>query len=315
MATQLVRSGAAVSLVVLFFVYGCGETHTGEDSGPVDSSTRDSAIADSGRRDSAPTDSAPADSAPADSAPADSAPADSATTDGAPVDGGDAGPDAAAITHYGIVRIGAGDFGGFGAQITGAFVPATDLFLVTMQRLAIAGAPGCYEVLAPPPVVPRYLDAGTLSFTGLTIASLDVAPDTDDFYVFSYASLFETPDDPIALSVPGGAEIEPGSAVVATPDLIADAHWSLGSTGIGTTWTPGNGDSVLLLFSTSAGARVCETPDSGAFIIPAPAYSPDAAPLGDQIRIERVIEVREPSATGSQELRLRAYTSGELAPL
>lgn len=212
-----------------------------------------------------------------------------------------------AVTHFGVVAVGDGDSGGFVGRIRGAFVRAGEVDLITEQRTPIDGAPSCFELLPPPPVVPDYVPAGTLAFSGLVLAAHTLDPTDLDDYSFDYANLLETPDDPITLTVPGAGEVDPAEATVATPQRVTGGAWLLGSTGISVTWDAGNGDFVLLYFGVSEGQRVCEVADSGSFLIPAAAYEPDAMPAGGMIRTRRIIESTTRSGSGTHQLRFRAF--------
>ena len=292
---NLLVAGALMSTL------GCGPTAT--DSGPgTDSSPgTDTAVA---------TDSGPG----SDSAVGTDASTDSGVgTDSAIGTDSAMGSDSAtAITHYGVVSVGDVANAGFVGQIRGAFVPAADLPILTGGRNPIAAAPGCYEILPPPPVVPMYMDAGTLFFEGLILAMHSVMPGMGGDYSFDYANLLDVPGNPITLTVPGAAVIEPMMASVPTPDPAQVSTWTLGSTGVFTSWTAGNGDYVLLRFNNSVGVRECEVPDTGSFLIPAAAFNPDAMPAGGVITFQRVIETIVLSPSGAQELRFRAFSEDQM---
>ncbi len=297
---------------------GCGDaTMVVVDSGTTDSSSSDTSVdpPDSGAGDTGPVDagdSGLADADPGDSGLADAGDADPGDAGLDASDASDVGPDATSVTHYGVVSVADADMAAFVGQIQGAFVASSELALIDGARAPIAGAPDCYEAVPPPPVVPTYLDAGTLVFDGLLLSGHMLSPSSDGDYSFEYAGLFLTPDDPVTVTVPGGSVIEAMTATAATPDPATSGSWTSGSTGIGTTWTAGNGDFVLLRFTTSAGSIVCEVPDTGSYLIPAAALSPDTTPSGDAITYQRVIETITRSASGTQELRFRTFTQSVL---
>ena len=246
----------------------------------------------------------------------DARPSDAGADDGGTSDGGlspDAQPDAGpAISHYGVVSVGDVAGAAFVGQIRGAFVSAAELPILLGVRVPIVGAPDCYEWNPPPPVVPDYQDAGRLLFQGLILATHSVEPGPEGDYAFDYANLLETPGAPIKLTVPGGPIVESFEANVVTPDPAMVGNWTQGSTGVHTSWTAGNGDHVLLRFANSEGVRVCEVPDTGSFLVPAAALAPDDVPDGGYFVFQRVVETTVTSPSGTQELRLRAFSEDQI---
>lgn len=278
----------AVWACCLTLLLGCSSSHSDIDSGLLDASADIDAGTDASVDASVGPDSGTGTDAVSDP---------------------DAAPD---ITYHGVVSVGDVAGGVFAGQIRAAFVPALDLAILEGGRNPIPGAPECFEILPPPPVVPTYLDAGTLLFQGLLLTdhTLDQNPAGD--YSFDYAGLLESPGDIITLTVPGAAEIEPVVANVVTPTPADVQNWTLGSTGVWTNWTAGNGDFVVLRFYTSTGERVCQVPDTGSFLVPAQALAPEDVPSGGYFIFQRVIESTVLSASGTQNLRFRAFAEDQM---